>query len=164
MSETTCTAASRFIADAMLGRLATWLRILGHDAEYFQGDDRLLVARARAEGRILLTRDTGLLRRADLPAHVFIRSDHVREQLLQLAVDLRLALPARGARRCPRCNLPLAPVARPAVRGRVPEYVWASQERFWSCGGCERIYWAGTHRQRMEEFIRALTAAAGMER
>src|SRR3990172_9336984 len=58
---------ARFIADSMLGRLATWLRILGYDTLYFRdAQDGRLVALARREGRILLTRDTRLLMRRRL--------------------------------------------------------------------------------------------------
>src|SRR5512141_365100 len=77
-------------ADATLGGLATWLRVLGFDARYFRGEDRDLVAAARAEGRLLLTRDRGLLRRRDLPPHLFVRGDQVREQLVQVLAELRL--------------------------------------------------------------------------
>jgi methionyl-tRNA formyltransferase len=148
----------RFLADAMLGRLATWLRVLGYDAEYDRREDAVLVERARREHRILLTRDTRLLRRRDLPGHLFIRSDRVRDQLRELLVALDL--PVRGGgRRCLRCNVALEARAREAVRGRVPDFVWASQQVFWGCPRCGRIYWAGTHRQRMDEAIRALSAA-----
>src|SRR5574342_1045708 len=82
--------APRFLADAMLGRLATWLRELGHDAEYFRGEDEDLIRRAMREGRLLLTRDTRLLRRRQLPPHLLIQSDHVTEQLRQVVVTLGL--------------------------------------------------------------------------
>jgi len=88
--------APRFLADAMLGRLARWLRILGYDVEYFPGEDDELVHQARREGRILLTRDTRLVRRHQLPPHVFIQSDHVMEQLRQVVASLRLDPAARA--------------------------------------------------------------------
>jgi uncharacterized protein with PIN domain len=152
----TAGGAPRFLADAMLGRLATWLRVLGYDAEYDRARDAALVARARIEGRILLTRDTGLLRRRDLPPHLFIRSDAVRAQLTEVLAALRL--PARPAAepRCLRCNVLLEPRSRSAVEGRVPDFVWASQERFWACPRCQRLYWPGTHRRRMAETLEDL--------
>ncbi len=162
--------APRFLADAMLGRLARWLRILGYDAEYFPGEDDDLLRLARRERRVLLTRDTRLLRRrsagvrpplADtdpLPPHLFIQSDHVMEQLRQVVAALRLDPTVPPARRCACCNAVIEPRTKAEVFGLVPEFVWSHHETFWACPGCQRIYWAGTHRQRMEEAIRTLCA------
>jgi uncharacterized protein len=148
----------RFLADAMLGRLATWLRLLGYDAAYSREPDRLLLDRSRREARILLTRDTGLLRRSALPPHLFITSDHVMEQLRQVIREVPLDPAARPARRCARCNVAIEPRARAEVAGLVPEFVWSSQEAFWACPSCRRIYWSGTHRRRMDDVIRTLAA------
>lgn len=145
-----------FLADAMLGRLARWLRILGYDAEYFSGEDDYLLRQARREGRILLTRDTRLLRRHPLPPHLFVQSDHVMEQLRQVVAALRLNPEAPPAHRCSCCNAVLEPRDKAQVVGLVPEFVWSHHEAFWGCPRCQRIYWAGTHRRRMEEAIKAL--------
>jgi uncharacterized protein with PIN domain len=147
----------RFLADAMLGRLATWLRILGYDTEYSQAEDDLLVRRAREERRILLTRDTGLLRRRQLPCHLFIQSDHVKTQVRQVVRNLALDLSIPPARRCARCNVVLESRTKTEVAGRVPEFVWSHHDTFWGCPNCGRIYWAGSHRRGMDEAIHALT-------
>jgi len=144
----------RLLADAMLGRLATWLRILGHDAEYFRGEDRDLIRRAWDEGRLLLTRDTRLLRRRRLPPHLFIQSDHVAEQLRQVVATLGLDPGAPMGHRCLRCNVILEPRTKPEVIGLVPEFVWSHHQDFRSCPRCRRVYWAGTHRLRMDEAIK----------
>lgn len=162
MTSGAAAGAPRFLADAMLGRLATWLRVLGYDAEYDGAGDAALVARARAEDRILLTRDTGLLRRRDLPRHFFVRSDAVRAQLCEVLTGLRLPAQPAAEPRCLRCNVRLDPRSRSEVEGRVPDFVWASHVRFWGCARCGRVYWPGTHRQHMAETIRSL--AAVMER
>jgi hypothetical protein len=146
----------RFLADTMLGRLATWLRILGYDTEYFRGTDTALIQRARDDGRILLTRDTGLLRRRRMPPHLFVLSDHVTEQLRQVMSAFRLTPADRSEGRCPRCNAVVEPRTKAEVAGRVPEFVWSHQEAFWGCPSCGRVYWAGSHRQRMNETIHAL--------
>ena len=148
----------RFVADAMLGRLATWLRILGYDAEYARGEDAALIARARDTGRILLTRDTGLVRRPDLPPHLLVHSDHVFEQLRQVIQTFRLTPAGPPARRCPRCNVAVELRTKAEVFGRVPEFVWSRQDAFWGCPACGRLYWAGSHRRRMDDTIRALLA------
>jgi uncharacterized protein with PIN domain len=142
-------APPRFVADRMLGRLARWLRILGYDVAYGSHlGGRTLVACARREQRLLLTRDTRLCRDPQLPPHVFLHSDHFRDQLREVAA----AVPLGGGSflgRCLDCNRPLAEVSREAARERVPPYVWATQERFLGCGGCGRLYWDATHREHM---------------
>lgn len=152
------TASPRFVADAMLGRLATWLRILGYDAEYTRDEDTALIERARATGRIVLTRDTGLVRRRDLPPHLLVRGDHVSEQLRQVVQAYHLTPAGPSARRCPRCNAVVEPRTKAEVFGRVPEFVWSSQDAFWGCPACGRLYWAGSHWRHMDNTIRALLA------
>ena len=157
----------RFLADAMLGRLATWLRILGYDAEYSRAEDDVLLRRARDEGRILQTRDIDLLRRCSAgdrnsadrpPPHLLVHSDHVMEQVRQVVRSLGLDPGAPTGRRCARCNALLKPRAKPEITGRVAEFVWSHHDAFWGCPTCGRIYWAGSHRRRIDETIRALMA------
>jgi uncharacterized protein len=147
----------RFLADTMLGRLATWLRVLGYDAAYFRGEDALLLAQAHSEARLLLTRDQALVCRRGVPPHLLIESDHVADQVRQVILALRLA-PGAPTRRCLRCNTVLAARAKADVLGRVPEYVWTHHEVFWGCPICGRIYWAGSHQRRMDDAVRAFWA------
>jgi uncharacterized protein with PIN domain len=152
-----------FAVDKMLGRLARWLRILGHDVCWgpeLRG--RALAARARREHRLLLTRDTRLVRERNLPPHLFVTSDHFREQLRQVAA----VVPLGGGflHRCVACNMAVVPTSRDAAAPRVPPYVLATQERFHECPRCRRIYWSATHRDRiLEELARIglVPAAAG---
>ena len=155
-------ALAAFAVDKMLGRLARWLRILGHDVAYGSHlSGRTLVARARRERRLLLTRDTRLLRDPELPPHLFITSDRFREQLRQVAS----AVPLGGAflGRCLDCNRMLEDVARADAAPHVPPYVLATQDRFRRCPGCGRTYWAATHREHMLGELEALglDAASG---
>jgi len=151
----------RFAVDRMCGRLARWLRILGHDVAYgphLRG--RALATCARREDRILVTRDTRLLRDPDLPPHVFVRSDHFRDQLREVAT----AVPLAGApflARCLECNRPLAAIDRDDVRARVPPFVLERAPHFFHCARCDRIYWPATHRAHMLEELAALGLAAG---
>jgi hypothetical protein len=149
---------ARLIADSMLGRLAKALRMLGFDVAYDPFiEDRELIRRAVAEGRVLLTRDTGLMRCRDLPPHVFVHSNHVPEQLAQVAQQAGLKLDARRAlTRCTVCNDPLETVARESVRDAVPPYVYQTQREFARCPGCGRIYWRGTHVEHMQRVIERL--------
>ena len=140
----------KFIVDRMLGRLAKWLRILGYDTTYFPDlDDDQLVRRARAEGRLLLTRDGGLARRRGLQC-LLIESDHLEEQLGQVLAELALT-GEHPFSRCPVCNTPLQKVEKTGLKGRVPPHIFRTHTDFSLCPNCDRIYWPGTHWARMQE-------------
>ncbi len=150
-----------FAVDAMLGRLARWLRVLGHDAAYGPHLRRhALLECARREGRLLLTRDTRLVRERNLPPYLFVTSDHFREQLQQVAATVPL-LRATPLRRCLECNRPLEAIARERAEGRVPAYVWETQPAFLRCAGCNRLYWPATHGVHMRDELAALGLAQG---
>ncbi len=138
-----------FLVDAMLGTLARWLRILGYDAEY-TGDipDSEIVRRARAEGRLILTRDRELAFHRKGVKAIFIRSEDLGEQLAQLRDDLGLSYSVTGAR-CPECNVPLEPISREKAKTLVPPYVYRTQEEFKQCPKCGRVYWKATHWEKM---------------
>jgi len=136
--------APRLLADGMLGRLARRLRLLGYDTAYERNaDDLQLAHRARAEGRVLLTRDRALAARRGLRT-LLIESEGLEQQLQQ--VRQALGPPGDPAlSRCSLCNVPLEPIPHERAADRVPPYVLRTQERFWSCPNCGRVYWAGTH-------------------
>jgi uncharacterized protein with PIN domain len=139
--------SKKFFADAMLGRLATWMRIIGCDVAYERDiEDSVLVIKALTEGRVILTRDRLLTRRRGVRGRtLFIESDRVVEQLRQVIKRFGIKR-SRVLTRCIRCNIGLVNAEKEGVRGLVPEYVYESQERFSRCPGCSRIYWAGTHK------------------
>jgi uncharacterized protein with PIN domain len=144
-----------FVADAMLGTLAKWLRILGYDTLFDPAlDDYQLMRLARAEERVLLTRDRELARRRGVRS-LRIESENLDEQIRQVLIDLDLA-PAHSFSRCPVCNELLQPLDREDARPRVPPYVARTHETFKLCPACQRVYWRGTHWQRMDEFLAGL--------
>jgi len=145
----------RFRADSMLGTLAKWLRILGYDTTYYSSiDDNQLVRLSRAEGRILLTRDTGLSKRKGLCC-LFIRSEILEEQLAQVLESFHLRMDNPFSR-CPVCNTALEDVPKYEAWGQVPPFVFQTQERFRLCPECDRFYWRGTHWQKMVERVERL--------
>jgi hypothetical protein len=148
----------KLIADAMLGGLARWLRVLGVDVTYDpRWDDAELVERSVAEGRVILTRDRALVLRRRARNHLFVRSGEIAEQLAQVFGELRFAPePESFLGRCLRCNDALAPLSAEAARSRVPEYVAETQPEFRECPRCRRVYWPATHVRRMRERLRAL--------
>ena len=148
-----------FVADAMLGKLARWLRVLGVDVAYDSSlDDLRLVALARREGRVLLTRDVPLATADNRPERLLIESGDFREQLVQVVEAYRLD-PRRGRfRRCLDCNTLLEPALRSDVQHRVPPHIFSTEARFLSCERCEKILWEGTHRHHMRQVLEGLFA------
>ena len=150
---------ARFIADAMLGRLARWLRILGYDTAYEKiVEDGELIERTLRENRWLLTRDGHLARRRVLRGrHTLIKSDHIEGQLRQLHQDLHLELevnPQRGYR-CADCNVVLIPISPDEARPLVPPFVAQQYQEFLQCPRCRRVFWSGTHWEDLQERLAA---------
>ena len=147
----------RFAVDRMLGRLATWLRLLGYDATYGPHlTGPTLLRHARAEQRIVLTRNTRLAQQRATPPLHFVKADTFREQLRDIVTTFGLDPRARLLTRCCRCNHVLEPVLPAAVADRVPPYVRDTQDRFVRCSACRRVYWPATHDQRIRAELRAL--------
>jgi uncharacterized protein with PIN domain len=149
----------RFIVDVMLGRLAKWLRIIGYDTLYFRKiEDSQLIRMAVREGRILLTRDIELFNRGGFQG-LLIDSADLKTQLAQVIEEAELRPKIKTSVRCPRCNEGLKAVQREQIRGLVPKYVYATQREFSRCPRCERIFWRGTHWQRIERRLREMGIA-----
>ena len=149
----------------MLGTLAKWLRILGHDVTYERRiEDADLVALALREGRTLLTADRRLVRRSAARDHILITSQVLDDQIRQVLRERRLAV--NGAAllgRCLLCNQPTEPIDRETARAEVPVYVYRTQSRFTRCGGCGRVFWRATHVTRMLERLEAANGGAPAE-
>jgi uncharacterized protein with PIN domain len=146
--------APRFAADAMLGRLARWLRVLGFDTTWqAHVPDETLVRRALAEGRTVLTRDRRLPEEWTLVPVCVLQAEDLRGQLAELGPRFALAAHARPFSRCNRCNEPLEPATAEEVAARVPERVRATHREFLRCPRCARIYWAGSHVARMRALL-----------
>jgi uncharacterized protein with PIN domain len=144
----------RFFADVHLGRLARYLRLLGFDTAYDSTcDDAHLAATAAAEGRIILTRDSGLLKRNAVTHGLFVRARQPRAQLLEVARRLQLVSRVNPFTRCLACNGVLAAVSKDEVAAEVPEHAWQSHEQFMRCNRCARVYWAGTHHERLRRLV-----------
>lgn len=142
----------RLLVDAMLGRLARWLRLMGYDAAYLADTDDLAVVRlARAEGRRVLTRDREMAARRAVDA-VLIDAQTLDAQLDEVLVAIGPP-PEDAPPRCTECNTPLEPLDRAAAKGRVPPYVWRTHDDFTYCPGCRRVYWRGTHWRRIRARI-----------
>ena len=152
----------RFLADAHLGGLARFLRMLGYDTlhENALADEAIRHTAAR-DRRIVLTRDRELLKCSDIARGCYVHALRPEAQLQEVAARYPLALQARPFSLCLRCNLPLQAVDKPRVAHRLPPGVLQAQEVFARCAGCDRVYWPGSHYRRMLEVLGQVPGLAG---
>jgi uncharacterized protein with PIN domain len=146
----------KFAADRMLGRLAKWLRIIGQDVIYgphLTGYG--LIRAARAENRLILTRDRSLKQKQP-PPFLFIEGDHYRDQIVQVVRQCGLELGQDLFTRCIECNTLLQPRPKESLKKVLPPYVFSSQDKFVACPSCRRVYWPATHHERMLEELKNL--------
>lgn len=139
----------RFSLDSSLGRLARYLRLLGHDAAWNRGDTlEAASARARDESRVLLTRSNDLAKLSLTwpPAGgQRIVSEGTVDQLVEVARRWPIFRLATPFSRCSGCNELLETIDSEKARPRVPPYVAATHSEFHSCPRCEKLFWGGTH-------------------
>ncbi len=154
--------APKFVVDNNVGQLARWLRMMGYDAVFFSGsDDSDMVAIAWAEGRVILTRDTQIMKRRLITSGrlraILITSDEPERQITQVKDALNLEPRFKPFSICLECNQPLVERSREQVKERVPPHVFKTQDQYMECPVCHRLYWRGTHWQamirRLDRFI-----------
>lgn len=146
--------AKRFAVDIMLGKLAKWLRVLGFDARSMPLTDSLRIDSLLSGGFIPVTRREKF---RDIEGVLFIRNDYHFEQLKELISSLAIGMDeVRPFSRCSLCNTQLLLIPREAAFGAVPDFVFETASDFHRCPKCEKIYWPGSHRQKMIDKLRDL--------
>ncbi|HDO19185.1 MAG TPA: hypothetical protein ENG74_00490 [Thermoplasmatales archaeon] len=152
----------RFLCDQMLGTLAKWLRLLGFDvyfANRVERDDELLEI-AKKENRIILSRDKQLVKRARKRGieAIDVEDRDLDEQLRKVTslfpIDEESVLS-----RCSVCNEILVEIDKKDVEGKIPKKIFESHEEFWYCKRCKKIYWKGSHWDKISEKIDKLKNA-----
>ena len=144
----------RFVLDTHLGKLANYLRMLGFDTLYQNNYDDETLARISAEqGRILLTRDRGLLKRSLVTHGYLVRADDPYEQVKEVLQRFDLHDAFKPFRRCMRCNGELFETAFEEVKEQVPPRVRKFACEYKRCSECGQVYWKGSHYKAMKEFI-----------
>ncbi|WP_240163914.1 Mut7-C ubiquitin/RNAse domain-containing protein [Spirosoma taeanense] len=150
-------AEFRFVLDVHLGTLATYLRLFGFDTLYRNDySDEELACISHTEGRMLLTRDRGLLMRSLVEYGYFVRHTNPKQQLVEILHRFRLTAETRPFERCLTCNGLLEPIAKEIILAQLPPKVREGQDLFWRCRQCGQVYWRGTHHERMQRFIDAV--------
>jgi uncharacterized protein len=156
-TERRMTKNTRFVSDAMLGKLTKWLRVMGFDVSYdAKSTDAQLLRCAEADDRILLTRDRRLMACRGSVQRLYIESDYYHQQVGQVVQTFDLAQNIQAFTRCIRCNAPLNTIAKPAVVTKVPAYVYATQMTFKHCPLCDQVFWGGTHRDNMSRQLQVM--------
>jgi uncharacterized protein with PIN domain len=145
---------TRFIADANLGRLARYLRMTGFDTLFdINLDDGDIIRIAQEEKRIILTRDIGILKNSKVSRGYFIRNQQPEWQLAEVVKKFDLKRQFMPFIRCIACNGNILPVSREEVLDQLPEQVQSDFREFFRCDHCGRVYWKGSHYERMREKI-----------
>jgi hypothetical protein len=145
---------TRFVLDTHLGTLARYLRLLGFDSSYRNDyDDHTIVALSVGEQRIILTRDKGLLKHRAVTHGHWMRETDPRRQLSEVVRAFDLQCSIRAFTRCLVCNGELHPVSKIAVADRLPPRVRERQQQFVECVECGKVYWPGTHYERLRQIV-----------
>jgi uncharacterized protein len=150
----------RFVLDTHLGKLARYLRMLGFDAAYENNrEDKELSRTSHDEGRLLLTRDCGLLKRSEVVHGYFVRATEPKLQLVEVLRRFDLFSTISPFRRCIHCNTLLNAVAKEIILERLQTKTRLYYDQFLICPACNRIYWDGSHYEHMQRFIQQILAA-----
>lgn len=146
----------KFIVDHMLGSLARWLRMMGYDTVYDKSlDDAAIAKTAEAEGRVIITRDKEL---SEKPGAFLLDATELEGQLKAIANKYGLRFHDELIR-CSTCNGELVVLPKEEAKGKVPDGAHASNEKFWRCSRCGKIYWKGSHWLGINERLRKLGLA-----
>lgn len=148
----------KFLVDFMLGKLAKWLRRLGYDVVYKSITNRADLERYLKQGYIFLTRRSDWLKNKKLPKKMvyFVQANETQNQIREIIKHFKLRLDEKQMfSRCSCCNTILIEKTREEAIPYVPEYIGKTHNRFKFCPTCSRFYWPGTHRERMETWLKS---------
>lgn len=152
--------SQKFIVDAMLGNIARKLRFFGYDTKYFSNiDDREIISLAKQENRTILTRDKGLSSKSTRVKiqNILLESAIETDQLIQIAKDCSIQkfLIDFTKIRCSLCNERVESIRREEILEKIPKGVKYNKE-FWVCKKCDKIYWRGTHIEKLVQYTKML--------
>jgi len=147
----------KFVADVHLGRLTKYLRMMGFDVYYKNNlDDEEIINISIKEIRAILTKDRGILKRNEVTRGYWVRSIKVEEQIKEVIQRFDLQKEMKEFSRCLECNDLLKSIKKATIIEQLPLKVAQTQNEFYQCPSCKKIYWKGTHQQRMLKFVQLL--------
>lgn len=150
--------AIKFLADSMLGKLARWLRLMGFDTLYYPSiSDEELIEKAKKEGRIVLTKDGGLVNKNRYTNIIYITDSDPNRQIKMIIKKLKLN-PWEGLfSRCTHCNHLVEKIKEVSqYKEKIPPYAYRTSPSFYYCPSCNKVYWEGSHHQKIKTKIRSL--------
>ncbi len=154
-------AEIRFLLDVHLGKLAAYLRMLGFDTLYKNDwDDPTLAEISAKEQRTLLTCDRLLLMRKQVSYGYFVRSRQPQQQLLEIVSRFDLIKNIEPFKRCMHCNGKTVPVEKQSIETKLLDKTKKYYNEFFQCLSCKKIYWKGSHYQKMQVLIDRVKADA----
>ncbi|WP_246853687.1 Mut7-C ubiquitin/RNAse domain-containing protein [Rufibacter aurantiacus] len=146
-----------FVLDVHLGKLARYLRLLGFDTLYENHyDDQTIAQLAAKEQRIVLTRDIGLLKQKVVVWGYWLRSQHLETQLAEVMKRFGLKSQTQPFTRCMACNGSIAEVPKESILPLLQPKTKAYFQEFYQCPICQRVYWKGSHYDKMQGFLERL--------
>jgi hypothetical protein len=153
-------APQKFILDVHLGKLARLLRLLGFDTLYENNyTDRMIADTLKAETRIVLTRDINLLKHKVIEWGYWLRSQHPPNQLREVLHRYRLADKIQPFTRCLACNGCIDLVNKEAIADKLQPDTARYFNEFYQCRSCKRVYWKGSHYERMLQWVEKFKTA-----
>lgn len=147
----------KFICDVHLGKLARNLRMLGFDVFYKNNiSDEEIVKISLAERRTILTRDLGILKRNEVTHGYFLRSDNPANQISEVIKRFQLLNQIKPFSVCLECGNKLKRITKEKIIDQLPEKVKKRKNKFLYCSQCNKVYWAGSHFEKMIKHINEL--------
>lgn len=148
---------TKFVVDVNLGKLARKLRLLGFDSLYRNDlSDHEIVTSSVQQRRIILTRDRAILKHSSVTHGYWVRNTQPTAQISEVVERLQLINNFRPFTRCSYCNEALHRVDKSLIRELLPNRIYQLFKLFMRCDGCQRIYWQGSHYERIDQWIKQL--------
>jgi hypothetical protein len=146
-----------FILDVHLGKLARWLRFIGMDTlHYNQLEDARIASIAENQDRVVLSRDLKLLMRKKIKRGRYIRNCQIDQQMIDVMRYFNLKHHLRPFTRCSSCNASLKQVDKRELKNIPDKKILARFDAFFQCTGCQKIYWKGSHHNKIDQRIQHL--------
>lgn len=147
----------KFVVDTHMGKLARYLRMLGFDTRYRNDfSDAELASISASENRILLTRDRDLLKRSIVTYGYYVRQTGSKNQLQEIVLRYQLQALIKPFSRCSKCNGILQQVDKNQIEEQLQVRTKQYYQHFKQCQICQKIYWQGSHYQKMLKLITTL--------
>ncbi len=147
----------KFVLDTHLGKLARYLRLLGFDTIYNNDfEDHEIIKISLNDNRIILTRDKGILKNNKVTHGYYIRSQKPKEQINEVIRRFNLESLIKPFTVCSLCNGEIVSVSKDLVKGQLKTLTKKHYNRFFMCSSCKKIYWKGSHYDKIKNFISSL--------